>query len=283
MSAKDFFVPRHELPPFLRAICKRRGLYIARRDDRALGLLERLPDHGIGIVGTREPRERSVRLVHAWVERLAHQELIVLSGFARGIDAAAHDAALAHGLPTIAFLGCGLLVPYPAEHAELRERILDAGGLLITEHEPLEPAAKSNFLERNRWIAHCSRGTWVVEAARRSGALNTAKWARDASRTVWATPAFPGDAAFQGNLDLLELHSAIPLWGPGCFAQEWIGCATLVRPEPPSQDPEFFETKDWSVQRARAERVFGRNPPDQLAWEKLLYGDSTSSAPTIPA
>jgi DNA processing protein len=217
------------------------------------------------------------------VQAFSKKELVVLSGFARGIDAAAHEAALKHDLPTVAFLACGLLLPYPAEHAQLRERILDAGGLLITEYEPLEPAVKSNFLERNRWIALCARGTWVVEAARRSGALNTAKWARDASRTVWATPAFPGDVAFQGNLDLLELHGAIALWGPGCFAQEWMDCATLIRPEPASEEPEFFESRDWSNSYHRAKKILGTPPPDQRLWDRLLDEGPTASAPTTPA
>jgi hypothetical protein len=96
----------------------------------SLRLLANLPDRGLAIVGTRDPMDQTVRDLTRWVERLATSKLIIISGFARGIDQAAHSAALKAGLPTVAILGAGLNRDYPDGSGSLRRRIVEAGGLI---------------------------------------------------------------------------------------------------------------------------------------------------------
>jgi DNA processing protein len=112
----------------------------------------------------------------------------VVSGFARGVDAAAHEAALEGPGGTVAVLGCGIDVDYPREHRRLRERVAAAGGLFLSEHPPGEEPRPQNFPIRNRIIAGLASGVVVVEASRRSGSLITARLAADFGRDVFAVP-----------------------------------------------------------------------------------------------
>lgn len=192
----------------------------AEGSDRALLLLNSLPENGFAIVGTREPQAISMRLVERWVALLQDSGLIILSGLARGIDAAAHESALKAGIPTIAILGGGLDIPYPRENLSLRKRILDSDGLIVTEFpEGTQPQA-GFFIQRNRLIAGWAKATWVVEAGKRSGALNTASWAMKMHRTCFATPCFPGDSIYEGNRRLFD-DEAVPLWKPHYLSSVW--------------------------------------------------------------
>jgi hypothetical protein len=154
---------------------------------------------------------------------------VIVSGFARGIDAAAHRAALDAGLPTVAVLGASLDHPYPTANHELRRLVLERDGLLISEFPPGTDPYKGNFLRRNRLIAGWSEATLVVEAGRGSGALNTAHWARKHERVCFAVPAQPDDSAFAGNRQLLELDGdpARPFWDAYSLGSVWLELATL--------------------------------------------------------
>jgi DNA processing protein len=114
----------------------------------------------------------------------------VISGLALGIDAAAHEGALAAGAPTIGVLGSGHGCFFPARNAELARRMIAAGGAVVSPYPPAQPAYPSQFLARNGIVAALADGVVVVEAAARSGALNTASWAADGSIPVMA---FPGE------------------------------------------------------------------------------------------
>jgi DNA processing protein len=111
----------------------------------------------------------------------------VASGFARGVDAAAHEAALDGPGGTIAVLGCGVDVDYPREHRRLKERLAEKH-LLLSEYPPGTEPRPQNFPIRNRVIAGLSAGVVVVEASRRSGSLITARLAADSGRDVFAVP-----------------------------------------------------------------------------------------------
>ena len=198
--------------------------------EAALNLFTLLPEAGLAIVGTRNPQPRSLNLVQEWVKKLAGSELVILSGLALGIDAAAHSAALNAGLKTIAFLGAGHHLNYPRENQELRNRILSSGGLVISEYPPEAPALKHHFLKRNQMIAAWSKATWVVEAGVRSGALNTARWARDHDRLCFAVPGFPGDVSLAGNQLLLDRDHALPTWGVHSLGAAWLKLATYSAP-----------------------------------------------------
>jgi len=196
-------------------------------------LFDSLLERGLAIVGTRYPQPRSIQhlreVMRMWSREPAEKAPIIVSGFARGIDRAAHEAAVEFELPTVAILGSGLDFPYPAHHRELKKAILNsaAGGLLLSEVAWEEKAFPSQFLARNRLIARWSKATWIVEASIRSGAMNTARWARESDRDCYATPAFPGDSSLAGNELLLDLYQAAPVWGTHSFGQTWLRFSTL--------------------------------------------------------
>ncbi len=215
-------IPASQLPPTLNEGFVPPPYIYVQGSDRGLKLLERIGSFGLSIVGTREPLARSINLVRQVVQRVSGNPFIIVSGFARGIDAAAHQAALDSNLPTVAVLGCGHDIDYPREHSRLRAEILARDGLLISEFAETTAALPQNFILRNRVIAEWSRAVWVVEAPFRSGALNTAKWATDAHRMLYATPCSPGDPAFAGNQKLLDDECALPLWGAHSLQSAWL-------------------------------------------------------------
>lgn len=206
----------------------------------AFQLLERLPAHGLAVVGTRAPQKRTELLTRSVIGKLRGSDLILLSGLARGIDAIAHEAALAAGLPTIAVLAHGLEQTYPPENSALRTRILQAGGLVLSEFPPGTEAKRSHFIQRNRIIAGLAQATWIVQAGRKSGALNTATWATRQNRTVYATAGFPGDPALAGNEWLLTQRQATALWSMDELSLTWMGLIRFFGEnarEKPDADP----------------------------------------------
>lgn len=141
----------------------------------------------IAIVGSRNCSEYGRSVAYNFGKELAERGFTVVSGMARGIDAAAHEGALLGGGRTIGVLGCGIDVPYPSDHTTLKERVSRQGVLLSEFPMGTEPHP-GNFPKRNRVISGLSLGVIVVEAARRSGALITANCALDQGREVFAVP-----------------------------------------------------------------------------------------------
>lgn len=141
----------------------------------------------VAIVGSRRASRAGLEAARLLAEGLARAGVVVVSGFAHGIDAAAHGAALEAGGETWGVLGCGVDVPYPAAHERLRARILE-GGALLSELPPGTPPEAWQFPVRNRIIAGCARIVVVVEAAPKSGSLITARCAAEAGRDVAAVP-----------------------------------------------------------------------------------------------
>jgi len=154
----------------------------------ASGSLERLRLPAVSVVGSREATRYGRDVAQRLGRELSAAGVAVVSGFARGVDAAAHEAALDGPGGTVAVLGCGLDVDYPREHRRLRERVSASGGLFLTEHPPGEEPRPQNFPIRNRIIAGLASGVVVVEASKRSGSLITARLAADFGRDVFAVP-----------------------------------------------------------------------------------------------
>jgi DNA processing protein len=141
----------------------------------------------IAIVGSRAATSHGLEMARRLASDLAAAGLIIVSGLARGIDSAAHAAALASGGATVAVLGCGLDRVYPAEHAELARSICSAGAL-VSEFPPRCPPLPHHFPLRNRIISGLSHAVVVVEAAEKSGALITAGCAAEQGRDVFVVP-----------------------------------------------------------------------------------------------
>lgn len=163
---------------------------LATRGD--ISLLER---PAVAIVGARNASAAGVRFARQLAADLAAEDLVVVSGLARGIDAAAHQGALAGG--TVAVVAGGVDVVYPPENAALMAQIAEQG-LIVAEQMPgVEPQAR-HFPRRNRIIAGLAAGTLVVEGAPKSGSLITARVAAEAGREVMAVPGSPLDPRAQG-------------------------------------------------------------------------------------
>lgn len=141
----------------------------------------------VAVVGSRNPSAGGRDIASDFARELARGGLAITSGLADGIDAAAHRAALAAGAITIAVIGTGLDVAYPARHRSLQAEIAERGAV-VTEYPPGTPARPGQFPRRNRLIAGLALGTLVVEASLKSGSLITARLAAEAGREVFAIP-----------------------------------------------------------------------------------------------
>jgi DNA processing protein len=157
----------------------------------------------VAMVGSRAASRYGLDQAHRLAHDLARLGMVVVSGLARGIDAAAHRGALAAGGRTVAVLPSGLDAITPRHHRALAAEIARAGTLL-TEWERGEPAGKGVFVQRNRLIAALAGATVVVEAAERSGALSTATFARRLGRPVLAVPGDVDRETARGALALLR-------------------------------------------------------------------------------
>ena len=155
----------------------------------------------IGIVGARNASINGRKMAEALARDLGKSEITVVSGLARGIDTAAHEASLGTG--TVAVLAGGADIVYPQENAKLYEHVAESGCILSDMPLGLEPFAKL-FPRRNRLISGLSLGVVVVEAALQSGSLITAKMALDQGREVFAVPGSPLDPHCTGTNDLIR-------------------------------------------------------------------------------
>ncbi len=149
----------------------------------------------IALVGARNASSLGTRMARALSKDLGEQGQVIVSGLARGIDAAAHHAALETG--TIAVLAGGVDICYPAENTALQEKIAQQGLCLSEQPMGLRPFAK-HFPRRNRIISGLARAVVIVEAAAKSGSLITARDALDQGRDVQAVPGHPFDARAAG-------------------------------------------------------------------------------------
>jgi DNA processing protein len=141
----------------------------------------------VAVVGTRRVSAYGRQVAEELAACLINNGVTVVSGLARGVDAAAHQSALKAGGRTIAVLGCGVDRIYPPEHTQLAEKI-KANGAILSDYAPGTPPDASNFPPRNRIISGLSMATVVVEAGETSGALITAQFAVDQGREVFAVP-----------------------------------------------------------------------------------------------
>ena len=194
----------------------------------------------VTVVGTRDRTPYGVQVAEELGYELAKQGAVVVSGLAKGIDAAAHRGALRAGGFTAAILGCGVDVVYPAENRRLYEDIL-ATGVLLSEYPPGTRPEGWHFPERNRIMSGLSLATVVVEADRDSGALITARAALEQGRDVFAVP------------------------GP-IHAPQSRGCNELIR------DGAGLVTCGWDILQEYHNRFAHRLHPDKAVLPELPEG-----------
>ncbi len=198
-------VYREELPPHLGQLPDAPDLVFVR------GRLPREP--GVAVVGTRKATAYGLRLAEQFGHALAGAGLTVVSGLAKGVDAAAHRGALAGDGLTVAVMGCGPDRWYPAVNRRLGESILAAGGVIVSEYPPGTGPAGWRFPPRNRIISGLSALTVVVEARMDGGALITARAAIEHGREVLAVPGDVDRPSSEGCNHLIR-DGAIPVLGP---------------------------------------------------------------------
>jgi DNA processing protein len=163
----------------------------------------------VAMVGSRLSDEYGVDLARSISAGLARAGVSIVSGGALGIDAAAHEGALEAGGHTVAVLGTGVDVVYPARHRGLFERILEAGGAIVSEQPDGTSGLKQNFPRRNRIVSGLSEAVVVVRAGDGSGALITAAWARAQGVPVLAVPGDVRDPLSAGTTALLRAGARV--------------------------------------------------------------------------
>jgi len=192
----------------------------------------------IGVVGSRKASTYGQNAALMLARDLAQRGITVVSGFARGIDAAAHRGALEAKGRTIAVLGTGIDEVYPRDHKKLAEEILANGGALVSQFPLGTPPVSENFPYRNRIISGLSLGIVVVEAAENSGSLITARLAIEQNREVFAVPGNITSRNSFGTNYLIK--------GAGAkLVQQWQDIAAEMPPQLAAKllPPPFTETR----------------------------------------
>lgn len=203
----------------------------------------------IAIVGSRNCSVAGRKLAARFSTELSGQDFVISSGLARGIDGAAHEAALSTG--TIAVMAGGIDHIYPPEHRDLADKIANSDGALITEMPfGWQPRAR-DFPRRNRLISGISLGVLVIEAARRSGSLHTARFAAEQGREVFAVPGSPLDPRSDGCNQLIRDGATL--------AAESAHITDVIRPLIQTPKPSAFTARDAKAEPAP--------PPPALADE----------------
>jgi DNA processing protein len=236
------------------------------------GHLPALAMPAVAVVGSRNASAAGMKLTQIFARGLSEAGFAVVSGLARGIDAAAHRASLGKG--TIAVLAGGLDRIYPPEHSDLLDEIMPAGVALSEMPLGWEPRAR-DFPRRNRLISGLALGVVIVEAAKRSGSLITARLALEQGREVFAVPGSPLDPRAEGTNSLIK-QGATPVTETADIVAvlEPIMGMTLTAREPEPADGERLPDVDPAAdERAR---IVGLLSPAPVLIDDLVRLAKTS-------
>ena len=241
----------------------------------------------IALVGARNASSLGTRMARALAKDLGAAGYVIVSGLARGVDAAAHLAALPTG--TVAVQAGGVDVVYPAENTELALSIKDQGVRVSEQPMGLQPMAR-HFPSRNRIISGLSQATIVVEAASKSGSLITARDALDQGRDVLAVPGSPFDARASGCNQLIRdgatlIRSADDVIE--ALAPLYDDTPTLPLPPPPAPKPaKATPTKSTNVRSTVAslhKEILSRLSPAPVAEDQLIRDLAVTASEVAPA
>lgn len=159
----------------------------------------------LAIVGSRRVTPYGRQVTEMLAREATQQGITIISGLALGIDAIAHQAALAERGTTIAVLPCGLDTIYPTSHHHLAQQIMEQGGALVSEYPAETPPFKLNFIARNRIVTGLADAVLITEAASKSGTLHTANFALEQGKTVMAVPGNITSEQSQGTNNLIKM------------------------------------------------------------------------------
>lgn len=210
----------------------------------AWGDIDRLRRQAIAIVGARNATADGRHNARAFAHHLSEQGWCVVSGLAHGIDAAAHQGALSTACGaggTIAVLGTGIDIVYPASHRDLTHKILAQRGLILSEFGLGAPPLAGHFPRRNRIVAGLARGVLVVEAARKSGSLITARLAVEMGREVFAIPGSIHAPLSRGPHALIQQGAKLVETGADILSE--LGHVNQPLVEPAKPPPRFVSKK----------------------------------------
>lgn len=248
--------PEPDYPPLLRhsegappIICIRGKAALVERDV-------------VAIVGSRNASANGKRLARTFANDLAAAGLTIVSGLARGIDTAAHEASLKHG--TAAVLGTGIDIIYPPENAGLQNAIGE-DGLLISEMPPGAPPRETSFPRRNRIISGMSRAVIIVEAALRSGSLITARFANEQGREVFAVPGSPLDPRAEGTNRLISEGAHLL-----SKSQQVLDALLAMRPRPFAEEPSAAPIPDTEVDGSARAAILAHLSPTPTEIDDLI-------------
>ena len=228
----------------------------------------------VAVVGTRNASSLALRMARALGRDLASAGIAVVSGLARGVDAAAHEAALPR---TVAVHAGGLDRPYPAENAGLAARIAAEGCALSALPFGLAPRAR-DFPRRNRVVAGLARAVVVVEAAARSGSMITARDALDLGRDVLAVPGHPMDGRAAGCLLLLREGATLVRGADDVLEALDAAPRAASEPAPPPPAPPAAAPDDLAE---RAAALLSASPVGEEALARDLGVDPARLAPAL--
>ena len=169
-----------------------------------LGNVEILREKSIAIVGCRECSKYGERVATELAYNLGKNNIITVSGLAKGIDSYCHIGSIKAKARTIAVVAHGLDMIYPKEHRDLAINILQHGGAIVSEYKVGEKPKKENFPARNRIISGLAKSTVIVEAKKHSGALITANFALEQNREVFAVPGNIYSKNSEGTNELIK-------------------------------------------------------------------------------
>lgn len=226
----------------------------------------------VAVVGSRKASVQGLDATEKLCRNLSQAGISIVSGLAMGIDTAAHEGCIDGGSPTIAVLGCGLDVDYPIENLELKERIVQQGGLLVSEYPPGARANKYVFQVRNRIISGLGKAVIMMESRIQSGSMLTVHHALDQGREVFAYPGIPGTEWSEGAHQLLR-EGAIYFTSAQDILED-LGWAEDL----PLPSKELRDTLPSLNDEQR--KVFGLLTRGELSFDQLAY-ETKLDTPTL--
>ncbi len=232
----------------------------------------------LGVVGSRRASPQGVEVTRRICRELSDAGVTIVSGFAVGIDTAAHEGCLDGASPTAAILGTGIDVDYPAENMGLRERILNGNGVLLTEYPFGMRASKFVFQHRNRIISGLSKAVVMMECRIQSGSMLTVQHALDQGKDVYAYPGTPGTEWAEGAHQLLREGAMYFAYARDILEdQGWLNDAPLPTPVQKQALPPMDENQRKVYQQLG----YGERSFDQLAAATALQTGELSVALTM--